>query len=447
MIFEATDRASPDDEDSSAPIIRGHQDLDEKLCVADDIAHIAGARVVWADWSALRRDFFMPDVPRDAIEGWLLDSAAVMSMAQWSMPKLAPPLHRRLRSSVAWRPPRYGRSAVVTTHPHPGLRPDSPRLLDVKGCGIGRGRSLNGARSENGLLLLPDALRELLTQKVIEHLSSTLLTVGIRCIPVYAVLWLGFDADIPERRHSPAACIVRAAHRRRAGNLDLPSRGSARQVAMLETEMALRTFGFTSASDDLAFRVEVYGEERTAFLGSRRLLPALEELLCRVLKDEGCPGACIIDRVNVQMSRDFRLTPLGIRLVDFGHYEFREIFDRPLLSLVNDRLLNWGGLLLPPKTDEAQARVRSLLAGKLGKVSVPKYLRDMLWDLEESESSGINVAAAKLAAAWWAGGSPEGSDLVLEVERFVNELPPGDLLLRAGSRNRGSLLSHSQCLD
>lgn len=433
MTSAAADDALPSDVDFPAPILRGFQDLDEALCVADEINHIAGARVVWADWPALRRDFFMPDVPQYAVKRWLLDSAAVMSTAQWSMPKLAPPVDRRLRSSVAWRPPRYGRSAVVPVKPHPGLCPDGPRLLDVKGCGIGRGGPLSGSRSENGLLLLPDALRELITQKLVERLSSALLMESIRGVTVYAVLWLGFNANVPGRRHSPAACIVRAAHRRRVGNLDLPSRGSARQIAMLETEMALRTFGFTSASDDLAFCVEVDGEERTAFLGSRRLLPALEELLCRVLKDEGCPGACIVDRVNVQMSRDFRLAPLEIRLVDFGHYEFRETFDRPLLSLVNDRLLNWGGLLLPPEPNESQARIRSLLARRLGKVPTPKYLRDMSWDPEETESSGIHVAAARLAAAWWSSGSPEAGDLVQEIERLVDELSLGDVLIRAGS--------------
>jgi len=272
-----------DDQEGRAPIIRRIEDLDEPLCSTDDVASVAGARVVWADWPALRRDFFAPDTAPEVIERWLLASAAVMSVAQWDSPGLAPP-GRPGRTSVSWRPPRYGRAAVVPVQPHRLVQATSARLLDIKGCGMPLGMHPSGRRGDTGLLLLPDALCELLTQLVLERLCATCLHERLRGVPVYAVLSLEFDARVPGRQCSPVACLVRAAHRRRAGNRDLPQRGSSRHRAMLRAELSIRAVGFTSTSDDLAYRVVDEGGALAAFVGEQRLPQWLGDALVSRLR-------------------------------------------------------------------------------------------------------------------------------------------------------------------
>lgn len=38
---------------------------------------------------------------------------------------------------------------------------------------------------------------------------------------------------------------------------------------------------------------------------------------------------------------------MSAQIVDFGHFEVRERFDLPVVSLVADRILRWGGALIP----------------------------------------------------------------------------------------------------
>jgi len=130
----------------------------------------------------------------------------------------------------------------------------------------------------------------------------------------------------------------------------------------------------------------------------------------------------MVDRVNVQMCRDFTLDPLDVQLVDFGHYEFRERFERPLLSSVGDRLLNWGGLLMPenPVPDEACRRAR--LASHLGTVPVPTDCRNMAWQQDDGESSGIEVAALRFARDWCRGNTTP-DDIADRLTKFVRDLP------------------------
>ncbi len=62
-------------------------------------------------------------------------------------------------------------------------------------------------------------------------------------------------------------------------------------------------------------------------------------------------GELSFDGINLQHTREISSAPTQATLVDFGAYDIREGFDRPLLSLVSDKLLRWGGSILPDYAD------------------------------------------------------------------------------------------------
>lgn len=58
--------------------------------------------------------------------------------------------------------------------------------------------------------------------------------------------------------------------------------------------------------------------------------------------------------VNIQLIREVDLQPSRAQLVDFGHYEVRERFECGVVSLVQDRLMRWGGVVKPDSTNFVQ---------------------------------------------------------------------------------------------
>jgi hypothetical protein len=53
------------------------------------------------------------------------------------------------------------------------------------------------------------------------------------------------------------------------------------------------------------------------------------------------------DGINIQHTREISLNPIKATLVDFQSYTVKRKFKNPVLSLVSDKLLRWGGSIWP----------------------------------------------------------------------------------------------------
>lgn len=294
------------------------------------------------------------------LAAWLLAHAAVISEAQLLPNPVNTPIEAGARVP-AWRPPRYGRALVIDVAEVYDALPDAARgdlprapegLLDIKGAGVAPGRRPDHALHSDGLLFLGEALQELSMQTLIEA-ALDYAESPHAAVPCYAVLDLGFDAVLRDGTRLPAGCQVRRAHRRELHGVELPDLGSAHQRELLKVESLLRHFGLTSADGALVeLRADPRGGVRVMRgQGALRYLDPAE--VARVLTPLGLGPPLQADGLNVQAAR--REGP-GLDLVDFGQYRAQRRFERPVLSLVRDREIQWGGLLRPEHPAFVQPR-------------------------------------------------------------------------------------------
>jgi hypothetical protein len=345
---------------------------------AECVTHLSNARVVFADYARLQRDFprlgeawqlrARPDLAaldpaqreqtiHAAIDAWLLRNAAVISTAQAAQAVVNTPISTTGEGLTACRPPLYGRALVTSlAEGRRALPPaeaavwlDEPDgLLDVKGAGVAPGVVPAPQAHANGLLALGEALTNVAFREVIELIFRRAGT-GLTTIPEYAVIDLGFDIRDHYGPLTPAGMQVRQAHRRPPGGGELPAAGSPEQRVKLEAELLLRHYGLTSASLATGFVLEEREDGRLdiTYAGKPAAPHTPEQIaeIRRITRYAG--GRLTFEGVNVQLAREVALNPTRARLVDFGHYSVHEGFTAPLLSLVRNRLLRWGGALRP----------------------------------------------------------------------------------------------------
>src|SRR5690349_7437384 len=93
---------------------------------------------MFADYEAIIRDFAprfgqpgdpIGDRKRDAIDAFLIEHCAVVSIPQVKHTVVNTPIPIKRGRKTGWRPPYYGRAAVMPVD-------DPPRLIDIKGCGV-----------------------------------------------------------------------------------------------------------------------------------------------------------------------------------------------------------------------------------------------------------------------------------------------------------------------
>jgi hypothetical protein len=120
--------------------------------VADEMVRVKGAKVAWANFAALKRDFaVLAGMTDTEISEWLLDQFAYISRAQLQLngirhtPIPVDTDHPRSRK-FGYRPPDYHRAALMPiTGPdgQPLLNPDGTPagLVDMKGAGNEEGSS------------------------------------------------------------------------------------------------------------------------------------------------------------------------------------------------------------------------------------------------------------------------------------------------------------------
>lgn len=369
-----TPEAGPGPNAPPPRIPRSIEDLDEPKIAADRAVRVRGARVLFADYDSLRRDFPWlgterlleshgerartadPDrreeLARELVDRWLLDSAALVSATQAGQTIVNTPIPVTGDAFPVYRLPHGGRAFVVDLAVLGTCGDGEPGLLDVKGIGVAPGVTpARGAHTHtDGLLPVHKALEGLFNK---ELLDAALDHAGApyRCLAHYALLDLGFDLLRPDGSRFPAGALVRRANRRPRNGLDAPHYGSPEHRLHLEIELLLRRYGITSAtpgthyvlsrSPDGTCRLLFVGQDVT---GGRQ--EPVRRLWERFKDYQGTPpGAVTFEGINVQVTRPMEGGP--IELVDMGQYFVKDRFSQILLSQVCDREAHWGGVIRP----------------------------------------------------------------------------------------------------
>jgi len=325
-----------------APVPRNVFELEDPHIRPESMLRVDGARVVFADYELLQRDFpQLRGATAPAIDAWLLRNAAVISEPQAKQSNVNTPIRTTGGRVTAFRPPLYGRAVVVAVQ-------DSPEgLLDVKGSGVAPAlRPVNQAHA-NGLLALGEALANIVFREVMELIFRRAGT-GFVTVPEYAVIDLGFDVRDLFGPATPACIQVRQAHRRPVGGVELPLAGSPEQQVKLEIELLLRHYGATSCSPATSFVLDDASGKLEITYADKPLPKHTDEQIAtfrKLSRFEG--GRQVIEGVNVQLTRESGVKPSHARVIDFGHYSVRERFEYPVVSLVRNRLMRWGGAIFP----------------------------------------------------------------------------------------------------
>lgn len=298
---------------------------------------VAGARVVLANYDLLLHDFPRPlaallgrGVPdaralraaeAEAIDRWLLAHTAFVSAPQSAQAYANTPIPLTGETRTAWRPPRYGRAAVMDAA--------GGALFDVKGCGVPPDE-VPELPNSNGLLTLTEAVFEFVLERLVyaalSHSGS-----AVRPVPAYAVVDLGFDAlhEGPDGRER-ATLLLRRAQTRPRFQWGKDDPGPLMAGQLLEIELTLRRYGL-SASNCGAVRFHIAGEgNELTVTRDEKVLPFGPARLAEIARAAGYAGRPLsIDGVNVQVADG---GPPCSRILDFGRYRFCAAFDAALYT-------------------------------------------------------------------------------------------------------------------
>ncbi|WP_397431137.1 hypothetical protein [Pseudomonas chlororaphis] len=315
----------------------------------EQVLGVANARVLFANYPAIRADFNEPweSAPgvceQAAIDRWLLHNAAYISTSQAAAQGINTPIALDNRRVTAWRPPRYGRAAVLCA-------PASEQVLfDIKGIGVPPDEAPLLPNS-NGLLTLAEAVHEVL----MEHLVFAAMSHAggaITPLPAYALIDLGFDALWHDGRPAePAVLLLRRPCTRPRCQWQRYWQGAELAGALMQVELLLRRYGLTASSCG-AVRFQVgreNGELRVRRDGEAlRVSGQVAETLRRLLADnQNAP--LLIDGVNVQLAGTASVEPLQLQVMDFGRYRFAEGFEHHLYAWIDADYQNLNGLYLAP---------------------------------------------------------------------------------------------------
>jgi hypothetical protein len=394
-------------------------EVDDRRMRADQVHRVQTARIVFADHALLQHDFpALTTLTREQRENWLLEHAGVISAAQLACTLVNTPIESAGEPRAAWRPARYGRAIIVQARedgPNAGARCG---LLDVKGTGVAADRAPSLDFHSSGLCYVREVLREVLFQALIDAIFER-AAPAFWTVPVYGVIDLGFDARRRSGAALPAGALVRRAHRREPSG-ELPPRGSTAERTKLEIELLLRHYGVTSSNRGTQFTFERNAERvRVRYAGGTYVEPdaTQQRMLAERLGTATLPLTC--DGVNVQLTRELGASAeLRAQLVDFGHYETRNRFEHPLVSLVRDHFMRWGAALWP--TDAAFVQPTPSLR-------VPDTawgsIRGRMGDVEEHGRSGDDrpsILAEELSQGFRAG-TLTGEDVRTALKRRISE--------------------------
>jgi len=127
--------------------------------------------------------------------------------------------------------------------------------------------------------------------------------------------------------------------------MELPESGSTEERVKFQIEMVLRRYGLSSNNGVTCIEVEEregqlqvsYGRQPAKY-GPRGM---------KIIRDFFGKGPGKIEGINVQIARECGFKPSFAHLVDFGHYRIARDFHHPVASLVRDRMVFFGGAIMP----------------------------------------------------------------------------------------------------
>ena len=332
--------------------LRAFPELDAGGGEPDRLLRVETARLLYLDHGLLAHD--LPSLSDTALlavgedptafrEAWLLDQAGLISLAQTAAPIANTPIRTMGSARDGFRPPGYGRAAVVEAVAGAGGAAQS-LLLDIKGIGCGPGRTPARAPHASGLCALRETLREALFEALIGALLCR-AAPDLWTVPIYGVIDLGFDLETHRGEQLEAGLLVRRAHRRTLDDASLPWCGSRDERLRLEIELLLRAYGITSANAVTRFHLEAHGDGLRIGIRDEPRGAAAPEIEAVARAMLGAASAATCDGINIQLARIAPRPGCRAQLVDFGHYEIRRRFERSLVNMVRDRPHQWGASL------------------------------------------------------------------------------------------------------
>jgi hypothetical protein len=228
---------------------------------------VEGAQVICANYELLFYDFgkhlaefsgtthpYGNACAREAVDRWLVKQVAYISKSQSAQEITNTRIPITKDEKIVYRPPRYGRAAVMCSE-----EKDGEVIFDVKGCGVPPDEEPILPNS-NGLLTLEEAVWELVFERLV-YSALVHAETSIRPIPAYAIVDLGitatFHGDQPDGR---ATLLVRRAQTRPKFQWGQANPGSIVAHQLLEIESTLRRYGI-SASNCGAVRFKLFEKE------------------------------------------------------------------------------------------------------------------------------------------------------------------------------------------
>jgi|ERR1700733_4282651 len=360
------------------PLLRVPDDLRDPGITKETLLRLPGASVVYADYPLILHDFphllrtqsrsqiqtetavdwCSPESQalRDSIDQWLVENAALVSCSQASQTEVNTPISTS-GSTEGYRPTGYGRAIVVQVEVKCSeFDESSALLLDVKGIGVPPDTKPTHKEHADGLEYLGVVFSDFVFQRLIDRVFAK-NAPHYWTLPLYAIIDTGFDLLNGWHETGPAGLHVRRAHRRPLFGADLPVCGSIEEDIKFQIEILLRIYGMSSTAIGTSIQVRQrdgildvsYNDERVEDLTSSELEWLVQESRIGTSRYQRFEG------VNIQLAADIGCgSPPEAHVVDFGHFNFRQSFAYPILSLVRDRPLRWGGVLWPDNRSYVQ---------------------------------------------------------------------------------------------
>ncbi len=366
---------TPDIGFSEGPILKSIEDLMQGEVKKETVSACSGAQVILANYELLQHDFpclslenlekVNPELKavtgkaktlmvKDLIDQWLIRHTCFVSENQTTQEYVNTKIHLTGEKVEAYRPVLYGRALVFSLlNNYKGLGIDAEAmgyedgLLDVKGTGLESGKEHHFYDHGNGLLTLAEAFLEYTYQQLVEaafrHSGSHFET-----LPTYGIIKLGFNVKNTGGIAGPAGLLVRRAQRRPENPGGLPEYKTDMQLLQLEVELLLRRYGITSCNYVTEIRVwKDKGNTKISYGGKpvNNLTEDQRKNIEEVSRIDN--ERLVFEGVNIQHTREFGKDPWKAVVIDFGSFQIKEKFKHPILSLVTDKLMRWGGSIWP----------------------------------------------------------------------------------------------------
>lgn len=294
----------------SGPILTGRDDFAGQPLQEEELHRLTSARVVFARYDLLRHDFDLDGRSDREIDDWLIAHCGIVSQPQAAQTETNTrcPIGSGMRA--AFRPPAYGRAAVVPVD-------RQPRLIDVKGIGVRPDKVPQRVKHRTGVLDATSALHEVLFEWLI---AAVLQHTGARAevVPTYGLLDLGFEAIGLDGEHQPAFAMARRAHVRPRSMWGDDPLAPEELAAATELVLLLRRYGILR--DDGPFEICRRGHDIVLHAFGREYLfqGAEVERVTAMLRWNGEPLRIHVG--SVQYASGMRQRPPAPQLIDFGGF-------------------------------------------------------------------------------------------------------------------------------